>query len=72
MKSGDKMYKDLGWETIKTKILFLSLCLFRKLHTNATRPLVRICLPHINIQKQVRTRQHKPINSYIYADFIQN
>ena len=40
--SGDKMYKDLGWETIKTRILFLSLCLFRKVHTNATIPLILV------------------------------
>ena len=57
--SGDKMYKDLGWETIKTRILFLSLSLFRKIHTNATRPLIKSCLPSINLQKQVRTRQDK-------------
>ena len=70
--SGDKMYKDLGWETIKTRILFLSLCLFRKIHTNATRPLIKSCLPSINLQKQVRTRQDKVINSYYYDDSIQN
>ena len=66
------MYKGLGWETIKTRILFLSLCLFRKIHTNATRPLIKSCLPSITLQKQVRTRQDEVINSYYYADFIQN
>ena len=69
--SGDKMYKDLGWETIKTRILFLSLCLFRKIHTNATRPLIRRCLPQTNLQKQVRTRQDKLVNSYYYNEFTE-
>ena len=69
--SGDKMYKDLGWETIKTRILFLSLCLFRKIHTNATRPLIRKCLPQTNLQKQVRTRQDKLVNSYYYNEFTE-
>ena len=70
--SGDKMYEDLGQETVKTRILFLSLCLLRKNHTNATRPLIRSCFPRKNLQNQVRTRQDKLINSYYYADFIQN
>ena len=70
--SGDKMYKDLRWETIKTRILFLSLCLCRKIHRNATRPLIKSCLTSINLQKQVRNRQDKVNNSYYYVDFIQN
>ena len=70
--SGDKIYKDLGWETITTRILFLSLWLFRKIHTNATRPIIKSCLPWMNLQKQVRTRQDKVVNSYCYAHSIQN
>ena len=49
--SDDKMYKDLGSETIKTRILILSLCLFRKIHSNATRPLIKSCLPPIDLHK---------------------
>ena len=48
------------------------MCLFRKIHINATRPLIKSCLLQINLQKQVRTRQDKLINSYYYADFNQN
>ena len=46
--STEKLDKDLGWESVSNRIKFLSISLFHKIHTNATRPLSRECLPPKN------------------------
>ena len=46
--SAEKLYKELGWESICNRIKFLSISLFHKIHTNSTRPLTRDCLPPKN------------------------
>ena len=65
----DKLYKELGWESIRTRIYFLSICIFRKIHTLKTRPIIKSCLPPINQLRQVRTRLDKQINNNYYAEF---
>ena len=35
------------------------------------QPLIRKCLPQTNLQKQVRTRQDKLVNSYYYNEFTE-
>ena len=48
--SKDKLNAELGWESIKTRIDFLGLCLFQKIHLHLTRPLVRKCMSKIKEQ----------------------
>ena len=43
--SKDKLYHELGWETIQSRTKFLGLSLFHKIVKNQTRPLIRDCLP---------------------------
>ena len=46
--SQQKLYDDLGWETIKCRSEILGLNIFHKIHLKATRPLIRKCMPQIN------------------------
>ena len=43
--SKEKLYDELGWETIQSRTEFLGLSLFHKIVKNQTRPLIRDCLP---------------------------
>ena len=40
----EKLFADLGWENYKTRIEYLSICLFHKIHIYETRPQIRECL----------------------------
>ena len=46
--SKDKLNSELGWETIDTRIKFVGLSLFHKIHLRLTRPLVRNCLSQLD------------------------
>ena len=39
--SGQKLNKELGWESFQKRIDFLGLSLFQKIHLHQTRPLIR-------------------------------
>ena len=65
--SKEKIFKDLGWESIECRIRYLSLCLFHKIHIHGTRPLIRQCRPPIN-QYQNFTRSNKYYNTYTLKD----
>lgn len=67
--STDKLYKDLGWETVSNRIKFLSISLFHKIHTNATRPLSRECLPPKN-RNPYLTRSAKTYQEFPYPRLI--
>ena len=43
--SKERLYNELGWETIPSRAEFLGLSLFHKLVRNETSPLIRDCLP---------------------------
>ena len=43
-----KLNTELGWEDIKTRIDFLSLSFFHKIHMGLTRDLVTTCMPKLN------------------------
>ena len=49
-----KLEADLGWESLHTRAEFLGLCLFKKIHLYETRPLVRSCMPQLNLGKKNR------------------
>ena len=65
--SASKLYSDLGWETIEDRIKFLSLTLFQKIHTGATRPLTRSCLPPKTVSA-ADTRSGKTYTKYPFSD----
>ena len=67
--SASKLYQDLGWETIDARIKFLSLTLFQKIHTGATRPLTRACLPPKAVS-ETETRSGKTYLKYPYTDKV--
>ena len=45
LTSKERLYEELGWETIQSRTEFLGLSLFHKIVQNQTRPLIRDCLP---------------------------
>ena len=45
LTSKERLYNELGWETIPSRAEFLGLSLFHKVVKNETRPLIRECLP---------------------------
>ena len=65
--SKEKIFKDLGWESIENRIKYLSLTLFHKIHIHETRPLIRSCMPPIN-QYQNFTRSNRYYNTYTQKD----
>ena len=51
--SREKLNEELGWENFKTRINFLGLCFFHKIHLHETRPLIRSCLTPFDMEKRV-------------------
>ena len=47
--SKDKLNSELGWETILKRGDILSLNIFHKIHLHETRPLIRKCMPKLDI-----------------------
>ena len=54
--SREKLNIELGWESIKTRIDYLGLCIFHKIHCYATRPLIRSCLTNLNVHHEYNLR----------------
>ena len=44
----EKLNTELGWENFNTRIKFLGLSLFHKIHLHQTRPLVRKCMSNVD------------------------
>ena len=65
--SKEKLFLDLGWENYKTRIDYLSLCLFHKIHTYETRPQIRQCMPPLNQNFSI-TRSQRFYNNYQTRD----
>ena len=65
--SKEKLFLDLGWENYKTRIEYLSLCLFQKIHTYETRPQIRECMPPLNHNFN-STRSQRYYNNYPVRD----
>ena len=47
----EKLNTELGWENFNTRIKFLGLSLFHKIHLHQTRPLVRKCMSNVDYAK---------------------
>ena len=54
--SKEKLNQELGWETIVERGNMLSLNIFHKIHLHETRPLIRTCMPKLDIYKSCVTR----------------
>ena len=54
--SKDKLNLELGWEAIVERGNMLCLNIFHKIHLHETRPLVRTCMPKLDIEKSCITR----------------
>ena len=54
--SKDKLNLELGWETIADRGNLLSLNIFQKIHLHETRPLIRTCMPKLDIERSQVTR----------------
>ena len=50
--SKNKLNIELGWETIEKRSDILSLNIFHKIHLYETRPLIRNCMPKLDIQRE--------------------
>ena len=44
-----KLESDLAWESISDRAKFLGLCVFNKIDSHQTRPLIRECMPPKNL-----------------------
>ena len=62
--SREKLNNELGWESIKTRIDFLGLSMFHKIHLQETRPLVRSCLTKLDFEKKHLTRSKGGYSPY--------
>ena len=51
--SKEKLNAELGWESISARGNFLSLNIFHKIHLHETRPLIRTCMPKLDIDSQI-------------------
>ena len=54
--SREKLNIELVWENFKSRIDFLGLIIFYKIHLQDTRPLVRSCLTKLDNEKTHYTR----------------
>jgi hypothetical protein len=54
--SKEKLNLELGWKTIMKRGDFLGLNLFHEVHLHETRPLVRKCMPKLDLEKKHETR----------------
>ena len=43
--SKEKLFSELGWETIEKRAYILGICLFHKIVKGETRPLIKSLLP---------------------------
>ena len=66
-----KLLEELGWETIATRIDYLSICHFHKMVIGQTRERIRECLPPRN-QGLVDLRKTRAFGDYPYPARIRS
>ena len=67
LTSKAKLNSELGWETIKCRANLLGLNIFHKIHRNETRPLVKKCMPEMDLKREHLLRStggYLPFKSY--------
>ena len=50
--SKEKLNAELGWETLSKRSEILGLNMFHKIHKHETRPLIRNCMPKIDLERK--------------------
>ena len=60
----EKLFVELGWETIEDRSYILGISLFHKTLKQATRPLARIMLPKFTNTKMYNTRSTKTLKPF--------
>ena len=60
----EKLNTELGWENFQSRINFLGLSLFQKIHLYQTRPLIRRCKTPFDYEKKYLTRSKAGYSSY--------
>ena len=65
--SRQKLNIELGWENFETRMRFLSLSLFQKIHLHETRPLIRRCMSQLDYAKKYLTRSKGGYSPYPYS-----
>ena len=60
----EKLNIELGWENFQSRINFLGLSLFQKIHLYQTRPLIRRCKAQFDYEKKYLTRSKAGYTSY--------
>ena len=66
--SKDKLDLELGWESILDRGNLLSLNIFHKIHRHETRPLIRTCMPKLDIDRQNILRSKGGYIPFKYKD----
>ena len=54
--SKEKLFLELGWETIENRAYILGICMFHKIAKGETRPLLKSLLPKLNITNNYNLR----------------
>ena len=54
--SREKLNIELGWESIEKRADILGLNFFHKIHRHETRPLIRNCMPKLDIENTHKIR----------------
>ena len=65
--SRNKLNIELGWESIEKRSDILSLNMFQKIHLNETRPLIKNCMPKLDINREHSLRSkggYVPFKNY--------
>ena len=62
--SKEKIYEELGWETLNERGNLLSLNIFHKIHLFETRPLIRNCMPILNMCDNYEIRNRGVYNPF--------
>ena len=62
--SREKLNNELGWENFQTRINFLGLSFFQKIHLHETRPLIKNCMTELDYAKKYLTRSNGVYSPY--------
>ena len=62
--SREKLNNELGWENFQTRINFLGLSFFQKIHLHETRPLIKNCMMELDYAKKYLTRSKGGYSPY--------
>ena len=61
--SRDKLNVELGWESLSDRADFLGLSIFHKIHLGEIRPLIKKCMPTLQINNSRSKFDYKPFKS---------